>query len=176
MIRHPRLLIAPTIAFLLMFAAGCKGPPLKPTKFNDALAKANKRLATSSRPFRKALLPLGTGQEANASEVQSAFAGMQRALSEVRDEIDDISPPRSSKTGENALTQYKNFLNSQETILNKHLKPIVDTVSGGGSPAEKWAFVQEKFAQVDEEEGRAMGSLKPVLGEFQREHNLRPSF
>src|SRR5438270_12000103 len=106
------------MAILLGLIGGCKGPPMKPNRFNDALVKANKKLAQSSRPFRKALLPLGTGQPANVADVESAYAGMKRALDEVKDEFDDITPPRSSKSGEKVAAEYKKFLASQETILN----------------------------------------------------------
>jgi hypothetical protein len=175
--RHSRILIATTVACLLLAGNGCKGPPLKPTRFNDTLAKATQKLAQATRPFRKALLPLGTGQPANPSEVQNAFAGMERALKEARSETEDISPPSSSKSGPTLLFQYKNFLDSQETILTRHMKGIVDTVNNNQlSPADKWGVVQAAFAKIEEEENRSMGTLRSALSEFQKEHNLRAGF
>lgn len=175
--RHSRILIATTVACLLLAGSGCKGPPLKPTRFNDTLAKATQKLAMASRPFRKALLPLGTGQPANPSEVQTAFAGMERALREARADTEDISPPSSSKSGPTVLFQYKNFLDSQEVILTRHMKSILDTVNDNRlSPADKWGVVQAAFAKIEEEENRSMGTLRSALTEFNKEHNLRAGF
>src|SRR5262249_30104072 len=49
----------------LILTAGCKQPP-KPKRFNNMIARANKRLADAAKKFDKAVAPL---QKGNAADI-----------------------------------------------------------------------------------------------------------
>lgn len=120
-------------------AAGCKGPPPGKEEFNNLLATYNRKLARPARAFRKAVLPLSTGQPADARAARAALDDMKKALKEVRSDVEWLDVPSGSGKAQAFLDKYKEYLTMEETLPDKYFKPILAQVEEEGpAPSEKW--------------------------------------
>jgi hypothetical protein len=125
-------------------AAGCKGPPPGKEEFNNLLASYNRRLARPARAFRKAVLPMATGQPADAPGARAALDDLKKALKGVRGDVEWLDiPSNSGKNAQPFLDKYKEYLTMEETFPEKYFQPILDVVEERGpTPEDKWAKVK----------------------------------
>jgi hypothetical protein len=152
-------------------AAGCGFPPSR-IGFIEKIAKENRRIAKSTRAFRAALVPLKSGQAADAGQVRAAYQDMEKTVKEVQADMDAQSLPSSSSSAKSFLSAYKEYLKGQQKILTEDLQPIVKKVEeAGGSPAEKWGFVSGQLAKVSANESGDYAAVTQAQSAYASEHN-----
>jgi hypothetical protein len=166
--RSVALLLAAVMVFT---AVGCGFPPSR-IGFIEKLARENRRIAKSTREFRAAVITLKTGQAADAGAVRKAYQEMEKTVKEVQADMDAQSLPTSSSSAKGFLSAYKEYLKGQQRILTDNLQPIVKKVEEpGGSPADKWAFVNGMLNQAAGNDNADFGALKQAQDAYASEHN-----
>jgi hypothetical protein len=171
---HTRLLLRATLAALVLLA-GCKGPPTRPAGLCKTLSRANQKLAEKAQAFHQTVLPLNPDQKGppvNVAAVRSAYQAMDAALQEVRDEVDDLQPPKGSSAGQDLLDKYKTYLGAEESILKKY-EGIVKVVERNDiAPGEKWQFISATFTQILPEEEKALAPVRQAQQALAKEQHL----
>ena len=156
-------------------AAGCM-PPTR-VEFIEKLAKENRKIARSTRDFRKALLPLAgaQSQHPNPSEVHSAYDAMQKTLKEVKGDMAHQMLPPSSSSAKDFLQAYKDYLDAEQAILDGPMKAMVDEVDAQTETDDQrrdfiWGA---KMAEVQAQETAAFAKLTGAQSAYTNEHNYQ---
>jgi hypothetical protein len=156
------------LACVLVGAAGCKTRPF-PVKFNNDMARAIDKLNKAGKEFYTAVSPLVNGGAADPRDVRSKYQAVEKTLKGIKEEYEDIGPPLGTNWGSELMDRFTDFLDGQQTILDKYLAPIVQMVeSGQVDPAR----VQALLDKVDAEEAQTRNPLADVQKKWAEEHNL----
>jgi hypothetical protein len=80
-------------------------------------------------------------------------------------------PPGASHSAKPFLDAYKQYLTAEQQTLTDDLQPIVKKVEEpGGTPAEKWAFVNGKLNQAVAKDNADFAVLQKAQDAFAEEH------
>ena len=159
-------------------AVGCGLPPSR-VEFIEKLAKDNRQIARSTRSFRSAILPLKDGNAATPAQVRSAYQEMEKALKEVRADVDGQLLPASSTSAKDFLAAYKTYLDGQQDILTNLMQPIVQEVelptdeNGDPTVGARWAVVDGLMKKVTDKERETWGALAAAQSAYASEHNYQ---
>jgi len=161
--------------FLLGLAvtlAGCKTAP-GVMKFNNEIARANEKLATSARSFYKAISPLGLNQQADLTTAQSSYNDAVKNLKDAQAYFESFSGKSGSYS--TLQGQYKEFLKVQEKIVEEYMKVMLQTAQDAKlSPAEKWAKIYPLLAKASTDENAAYKTLTDAQVAYAKEFSLEP--
>lgn len=161
------------LASVLVGVAGCKVRP-HPIKFNNDMARAMKKLNDAGKEFYAAVRPLETGA-VDLKNVRSKYQAVEKTLKEIKEEYEDIGPPRGTAWGSVFMDCFTDFLDGQQTILDKYLTPILQTVEDNRlDAATKWATIKRLVDEAGKEEAKTRGPLEDVQKKWFEEHNLKP--
>src|SRR5262249_51233061 len=157
-------------------AAGCGIPP-SPLRFNNNMARANARLAASGKAFYKAVAPLQANQPVDPREVRAAYEKMQRERKDLQTTWKKMKPPPNSTVAPEMLKKYQDFLDGQQTILDKYASKIVDIVEDKdkkyAAPVAKWKEIAPLLGAIQEEEQKTSKGLTTTQGEYAKAHRYK---
>jgi hypothetical protein len=158
---------------VLIVLSGCNQPPKK-RKFNNNIARANQQLSSKGRAFYKAIHPIGKGEAIQASSARSALNDIEKYVAELNKEYGSMPPPTGSPKGAALMEKYRNFLKTQQAIVDSCLKPIVAAIENPrlGSPAEKWAVISPLLKKADELESVSYNVLSHAQKDYANEHKF----
>jgi hypothetical protein len=163
------------LLLVLLTAAGCGVPPKK-MRFNNQMARTNHELATNGKSFYKAIQPIGTGQAVPASQARSALSACETTVRNAQSTYAGMLPPNNSSNGSDLLAKYRTFLNTQDSIVDSCLKPIVRIIEDDQrypTPNEKWSEIAPLLRKADELEAKAFRDLTAAQQAYAKEHNFR---
>ncbi len=168
-------------------AAGCM-PPSR-VEFIEKLSMENRKIARSTRDFRKAIVPLTSNQLPDRTQVHSAYDAMQKTLTEVKGDMAGQLLPPSSSSAKDFLQAYKDYLGAEQAILDGPMKAIVDKIdeptAADGTPTidDRRNFVwgsdanqhrDGMVAVVGGQEYAAFSKLTQAQTAYTGEHNYQP--
>jgi hypothetical protein len=164
-----RLSMTVVLAALFAGLVGC-AQPLKPMQFNNRMAKANDRLATSAKNFYKAIEPLSQQRPADGS-LASSYGEVKSALEAAKADFADVLPPQGSPPGVILMEKYRTFLQQQQTIFDNSITPIYNIANNQGLDAfGKWQQIQPLLQRASAEESRSSNDLRQAHQEFCKHH------
>jgi hypothetical protein len=166
---------AALLLLVLLTAAGCGVPPKK-MRFNNMMARTNQELASNGKSFYKAIQPIGTGQAVPASQARSALTSCENTVRAAQSTYARLLPPSNSSNGPDMLAKYRTFLNTQDSIVDSCLKPIVKIIEDDQrypTPQDKWAAIDPLLRKADELEAKAYRDLSAAQQAYAKEHNFR---
>jgi hypothetical protein len=164
-----RTLLKLSVAAVLLVAAGCKTRPY-PIRFNNDMARAIDKLNKAGKEFYAAVKPLVDGQAVDPSEVRSKYQAAERILKAIKEEYEDIGPPMGTNWGPDLMDRFTDFLDGQQTILDKYFAPIVQMVESNQADA---ARVKDLLDKADAEEAQTRNPLADVQKKWAEEHKLK---
>jgi hypothetical protein len=168
-----RTLLPLFLAAGLVVAAGCKTRPY-PIKFNNDMARAVDKLNKAGRDFYFAVLPLSKGAEVDPKEVRSKYQAVEKTLKEIKENYEEIGPPMGTTSGSELMDRFTDFLDGQQTLLDKYLTPILQKVEDNRlNPEDKWAAIKPLLDKMDDEEKQTRAPLEDVQKKWGEEHHLR---
>jgi hypothetical protein len=168
-----RTLLQLLLAAVFVVAAGCKDRPY-PCKFNNMMARTNLELSKAGKEFFATVTPLSRGEAVNPTNVRSAYANMESLLKKKRAEWDETGPPMGTSWGSALMDRYVEFLDSEQSMLDKIIKPIVETVENQKlDVASQWAIIKPLLEKVEPEESATREPLKQVQAKFAEEHRMK---
>jgi hypothetical protein len=157
----------------LVLAAGCKDHPY-PLKFNNMIARANKKLSAAGKDLAAAVKPLESGQAVDAQQVRGSYQKMTTALKDVQDEFADVGAPIGTMYGSDLMDAFTNFLDCQQTILNNQASQIVKIAEDVTlDPAAKWERISAQLAKIGEEEKPKFEALQEAQKKYAEDLKLK---
>jgi hypothetical protein len=168
-----RTLLLLLLTVVLAGAAGCKVRPY-PIKFNNDMARAVDQLNSAGKAFYEAVAPLGRGANVDPIDVRAKYQKVETTLKSIKDQYEDIGPPMGTNWGSELMTRFQEFLDGQQTILDKYLTPIVQYVEDNRlDAAGKWEKIKPLLDAVDAEESQQRSPLEDVQKKWAEEHKLK---
>jgi hypothetical protein len=156
------------LAGVLAVVAGCKARPY-PLQFNNGIARAMRKLADAAKEFYGAVKAHESGS-ADANEVRTKYRAVEKTLKDVKAEYDDIGPPLGTSWGPQMMDLWTDFLDGQQTILDKYFSPIVQMVESG---RPDWERIHRLIDEVDKEEAKTRNPLVEYQKSWAKEYNFK---
>jgi hypothetical protein len=156
------------LAGVLAVVAGCKDRPY-PLKFNNGIARAMDKLRRASIEFYSAVKAHENGA-ADANEVRTKYQAVEKTLKQIKEEYDDIGPPLGTNWGQQMMDLWTDFLDGQQTILDKYFSPIVQMVESG---RPDWDRIHLLLDGVDKEEAKTRNTLVEFQKSWAKDHNFK---
>ncbi len=147
----------------LVLVAGCKDHPY-PIRFNNMIARANKRLNAAGQEFGAA------AKAGDPKAIRSKYDALVMALKAVQDEFADIGAPTGAAYGSDLLDAYEAYLDCQEKIVNTHAKQIVQMAESGGLDGEQ---VSALLTKIGEEAKPKFAALEEAQKKFAEDLKLK---
>jgi hypothetical protein len=158
----------------LILAVGCNQPP-KPMRFNNTMARANKRLAEAAKKFNKAIIPLKTSQPADLEAARGAYTEMQVALTEITKEYAAARPPVNSPLGREMLEKYRDFLKTEQEVFDACITPMWEAIQDDKKypdAARKWEAVEPLLTKARDTEREAWMAVRKAQFDYCNHYKL----
>ena len=106
-------------------------------------------------------MPLKDGRPADPAQVRQAYEAADKTLQDVKAKANSQGLPTSSKSAQDFLNAYKDYLDGQQKILENVLQPMANKAEEPNTPpADKWAFINDLMQKVQAEEDK---TWKPLM-------------
>jgi hypothetical protein len=137
------------------------------------MARAIDKLNKAGKEFYAAVRPLSNGQDVDPKEVRGKYLAIGKLIKDTKAKYEDIGPPMGTDWGEEMLSKFVDFIDGQQTIFDKYLTPVVQTVEDNQlDAAGKWDKIKPLLDGVDKEEAQQRGPLEDVQKKWAEEHKL----
>lgn len=166
---------------------GCHRPPDKPSRFNNLMGTSQADLHEKGAAFRIELQKLKAGVGLPKSAIRGLYNGMDAQLKKVKEQWDDMWPPKGSESGEAFLDAYLKYLDKEKKVLQiaEQITTIAEenaidnirrdqqgNVIPNLDPLAQWALISPLIDSMNEEETEALRPLIAKQKDFVKEHNL----
>lgn len=156
----------------LIILLGCNPRPTL-MSLNDSMSRSNKLLNLAGTRFYIAA-NLALKDSGSLPDVDSALEEVKSTFKSVKGQWDyQKLPKHPSKSAPTFVETYKEFLNTQETIITNMEKIVATLKDGSIDPATKQQVVADEFRQIGQEESRVYNQLTQAQSKFNSEHSFQ---
>jgi hypothetical protein len=138
-----KLLSAATVPAVLLALSGCSAEAVN---FNNAIAKATKKIEPVGLAFGQTLSPLNQGRDVDGRAIKSAYDQLVQAIEGAQQEVKDLKVP--SKPGAQQLHDAAlHFLKQQAESLPKFAEVVRVAQDKSMPPAARAGRIQQIFQE-----------------------------
>jgi hypothetical protein len=161
----------------LLFLPGCGGPPPSRVEFNNSFADRNARLYKAGRAFRKTLDPLfKEGRRPTVADTKKARDDARTTLEDVSTEFRKMRMPRKAGNAQDMADAYKDFLDTEEEIINKDYDKIIKVLEDDKeypSMDDKKNEIENILDNIDSKEGKKLKVFHEQQDTFAKSFNFQ---
>jgi hypothetical protein len=175
--RGLRVALLALAAASALAAGGCL-PPNR-TEFIETLAREHRKVERAAYAFGQTLEPMSSGKAANASDVRSAYNELDKAIKDVRSEMNFQMLPPNAPHGSDLLEAYKAYLDAEEAQMQGPVLKIVEQVelpfdeNGKPDANDRYANIKPLRDQIRTQDATDFAKLNSVQNQYGGDHNYQ---
>jgi hypothetical protein len=172
------LVIGPIVLLAaLVLLPGCGGPPPSRVQFNENFADRNTKLYKAGRAFRKSLDPLlKENRKPILSDVKKARDDAKDAYEEVSTEFRASRLPRKQGNASAMFDAYKDFLDTEEEIINKDFDQIIKVLENDKefqALDEKKNAIEDIIDAIETKESKKLKAFRTEQESYAKAFNFQ---